>query len=92
MNQTIPAGVYQRITIANNIFLGSVGNIIKIGSAEGVNIINNIMDNSEEEAIFLYNSRNIRINGNKLSNCKVGLKIGDGCDKASIKTGNITGL
>ena len=92
MSQTIPAGVYQRITIANNIFLGSVGNIIKIGSAEGVNIINNIMDNSEEEAIFLYNSRNIRINGNKLSNCKVGLKIGDGCDKASIKTGNNTGL
>jgi parallel beta-helix repeat protein len=50
------------------------------------------MDNAKEEAILLYNSRNIRIGGNKFSNCKVGIKVGDGCDKASIKTENNTGL
>jgi polygalacturonase len=92
MSQTAPAGVYQRITIANNIFLGSVGNIIKIGSAEDVDIINNIMDHPEEEAILLYNSRNIRITGNKLTNCKVGLKIGGGCDRETIMTENNAGF
>ena len=80
MSQTAPAGVYRGITIANNIFLGSAGNIIKIGSADDVDIINNIMDHPEEEAIFLYNSSNIRITGNKLTNSKTGLKIGEGCD------------
>ena len=92
MSQTAPAGVYRRITIENNVFLGSVGNIIKIGSADGVDIINNIMDQPEEEAILLYNSRNIRISGNKLTNCKVGLKIGDGCDTASIRVENNIGF
>jgi parallel beta-helix repeat protein len=92
MSQTAPAGVYRRITIANNIFLGSVGNIIKIGSADDVNIINNIMDHPEEEAILLYNSRNIRITGNKLTNCKIGLKIGEGCDPATIMTENNIGF
>ena len=50
MSQTAPAGVYRGITIANNIFLGSKGNILKIGSADNVDIINNIMDHPEEEA------------------------------------------
>ncbi|MBK7713621.1 MAG: right-handed parallel beta-helix repeat-containing protein [Bacteroidales bacterium] len=86
MSQTAPAGVYRRITIADNIFLGSVGNIIKIGSADDVNIVSNIMDHAEEEAIFLYNSSNIRITGNMLTNSKNGLKIGEGCDAASITT------
>jgi parallel beta-helix repeat protein len=92
MSQTAPAGVYRGITIANNIFLGSVANIIKIGSADGVDIINNIMDHPEDEAIYLYNSRNIRISGNKLTNCKVALKIGDGCDTATIRAEKNTGF
>jgi polygalacturonase len=92
MSQTAPAGVYRRITIANNIFLGSIGNIIKIGSADEVDIINNIMDHPEEEAILLYNSRNIRIIGNKLTNSKIGLKTGEGCDPATIKLNNNTGF
>jgi hypothetical protein len=92
MSQTAPAGVYRRITIANNIFLGSRGNIIKIGSADDVDIIGNIMDHPEEEAILLYNSSNIRITGNKLTNSKTGLKIGEGCDPANIKLYNNTGF
>jgi len=86
MSSAIPAGVYREISIENNIFLGSTGNILKIGSADGVDIKNNIMDQPEEEAIFLYNSKNIRIYGNRLSNCKAPLKIGEGCDKATITT------
>jgi parallel beta-helix repeat protein len=50
------------------------------------------MDQPEEEAILLYNSRNIRISDNKLTNCKVGLKIGDGCDTASIRVENNIGF
>jgi hypothetical protein len=92
MSQTAPAGVYRGITIANNIFLGSIGNIIKVGSADDVDIINNIMDHPEEEAIFLYNSSNIRITCNKLTNCKIGLKIGEGCDPATITTKNNIGF
>jgi parallel beta-helix repeat protein len=92
MSQTAPAGVHRRITIENNIFLGSDGNIIKLGSADGVDIVNNIIDKPKDEAIFLYNSRNIRISGNKLTNCKVGLKIGLGCDTASIKVENNIGF
>jgi parallel beta-helix repeat protein len=92
MSQTAPAGVHRRITIENNIFLGSDGNIIKLGSADSVDIVNNIIDKPKDEAIFLYNSRNIRISGNKLTNCKVGLKIGLGCDTASIKVENNIGF
>jgi parallel beta-helix repeat protein len=92
MSQTAPAGVYRRITIANNVFLNSAGNIIKVGSADGVDISNNIMDHPEEEAISLYNSRNIRITGNILSNCKTGLKIGEGCDTATIRLKNNSGI
>lgn len=92
MSQTAPAGVHQRITIENNIFLGSDANIIKLGSADGVDIINNIIDQPKDEAIFLYNSRNIRISGNKLTNCKVALKIGDGCDTATIRVENNIGF
>jgi polygalacturonase len=92
MSQTAPAGVYRRIRIDNNIFLGSAGNIIKIGSADGVEITNNIMDHPEEEAILLYNSRNISITGNKLTNSKSGLNIGNGCDAATINTGKNIGF
>ena len=92
MSQTAPAGVYRRITIANNVFLNSAGNIIKIGSADGVDISNNIMDHPEEEAISLYNSRNIHITGNILSNCKAGLKIGEGCDTATIRLKSNSGI
>lgn len=92
MSQTAPAGVHQRITIENNIFLGSDGNIIKLGSAKDVDIVNNIMDQSKAAAILLYNSRNIRIEGNKLTNSKVGLAIGDGCDPATIKVENNIGI
>jgi parallel beta-helix repeat protein len=92
MSQTAPAGVHRRITIENNIFLGSDGNIIKLGSADSVDIVNNIIDKPKDEAIFLYNSRNIRISGNKLTNCKVGLKIGLGCDTTSIKVENNIGF
>jgi len=92
MSQTAPAGVYRRITIADNIFLGSAGNIIKIGSADDVDIINNIMDHPEEEAILLYNSRNIRIKGNRLTRCKTGIVIGNGCEIASVTTQNNIGF
>jgi len=86
MSQTAPAGVHQRVRIENNIFLGADGHIIKLGSADGVNIINNIMDAPKEEAILLYNSQNVLIKGNKLTNAKAGLKIGKGCDSTTIKT------
>lgn len=92
MSQTAPAGVHRRITIENNIFLGSNGNIIKLGSADGVEILNNILDQPENEAILLYNSKNILISGNKLTNCKTGLKIGDGCDPSTIKVENNIGF
>lgn len=92
MSQTAPAGVHQNIIIENNIFLGSDANIIKLGSADGVDIINNILDNPKEEAILLYNSRNVRIVGNKLTNSKIGLKIGDGCENSTIKVENNIGF
>jgi parallel beta-helix repeat protein len=92
MSQTTPAGVYRGIIIANNLFLGSAGNIIKIGSADDVDITDNIMDHPGEEAIFLYNSSNIRINGNKLTNSKTALKIGEGCDATTITTKNNIGF
>ena len=92
MSDTTPAGVHQNITIENNIFLGSDGNIIKLGSADGVKIINNIMDGPKDEAILLYNSKNILITGNKLTNSHTGLKIGNGCDTANIKIDNNIGF
>ena len=92
MSPTAPAGVHQRITIENNIILGSGKNAIKIGSADGVDIINNIIDQPKDEAILIYNSRNIRITGNKLTNSKSGLKIGEGCDPANIKVENNIGF
>ncbi len=92
MSQVAPAGVYRQITIADNIFLGSESDIIKIGSADGVNITGNIMDHPEDEAIMLYNSRNVFISGNKLTNCVTALTIGAGCDSATIKCENNTGF
>ena len=90
MSQTTPAGVHHDITIENNIFLGSDGNAIKLGSADGVKIINNIIDSPKDDAILLYNSKNVRISGNKLTNCKSGLYIGHGCDSTTINVeGNI---
>jgi parallel beta-helix repeat protein len=85
MSQTAPAGIYQRITIENNIFLGSSANLVKIGSADGVTIINNMMDSPKDEAILLYNSRNVAISGNTFSNCKTEVTIGHGCDTATIR-------
>jgi parallel beta-helix repeat protein len=72
--------------------MSQTANIIKIGSADDVDIIDNIMDHSKGEAIFLYNSNNVRIRGNKLTNCKAGLKIGEGCDAATITTENNIGF
>lgn len=92
MSDTTPAGVHQNITIENNIFLGSDGNIIKLGSADGVKIINNIMDGPKDEAILLYNSKNIVITGNKLTNSHAGLKIGNGCDSSTIRIDNNIGF
>jgi parallel beta-helix repeat protein len=92
MSQTAPAGVHRRITIENNIFLGSDGNTIKLGSADGVDILDNIIDQPRNEAILLYNSKNVLIRGNKLTNCRVALKIGDGCDLATIRTENNVGF
>ncbi len=91
-SQPAPAGVHQRITIENNIFQGTDGNALKIGSADGVVIANNIIDQPEAEAILIYNSRNVSITGNKLTNCEVGLKIGDGCEPATIQTENNIGF
>jgi len=85
MSQTTPAGVHRDILIENNIFLGSDGNMIKLGSAEDVKIMNNIMDGPEDEAILLYNTRNVLISGNKLTNCDTGLITGHGCESATIK-------
>ncbi len=92
MSQVAPAGVYRHITITDNIFLGSASNIIKIGSADGVKITDNIMDNPEDEAIMLYNSRNVQISGNKLTNCGTGLKISEGCERATIECENNEGF
>jgi len=92
MSQTTPAGVHRNITIENNMFLGSDGNILKIGSADSVKIKNNIMDGPKEEAILLYNSKNILICGNKLTNSPAGLKIGIGCDSVTIRLENNIGF
>jgi len=89
--QSAPPGVHQRITIENNIIQGTDGISIKIGSVDGMVIANNI-DQPKNEAIFVYNSRNIQITGNKLTNSKLGLKIGDGCEPATIKVENNTGF
>jgi hypothetical protein len=92
MSQTTPAGVHRNITIDNNIFLGSDGNILKLGSADSVKIINNILDGPKDEAILLYNSKHILISGNKLTNSLTGLKIGNGCDTATIRLENNIGF
>ena len=90
--QSAPPGVHRRITIENNIIQGTDGISIKIGSVDGMVIANNIIDQPKNEAIFVYNSRNIQITGNKLTNNKVGLKIGDGCERATIKVHNNIGF
>jgi parallel beta-helix repeat protein len=92
MSQTAPAGVHRRITIANNIFLGSGSNILKLGSAEGVKILNNIFDGATNEAILLYNSSDILLQGNRFTNCRIPLMAGDGCDRSAIKTVDNKGL
>ncbi|MFC1558438.1 right-handed parallel beta-helix repeat-containing protein [candidate division KSB1 bacterium] len=91
-NQNAPAGVHQRIKIENNIIQGSNANAIKIGSADGVVIHNNIIDQIKDEAILIYNSRNVRLTGNKITNSNIGLKIGKGCDTATIKAENNIGF
>jgi hypothetical protein len=50
------------------------------------------MDSPEDEAIFLYNSKNILITGNKLTNSFAGLKTGPGCDTATIGIKNNFGF
>jgi len=50
------------------------------------------MDGAKGEAILLYNTKNVLIEGNKLTNNRAGLKIGNGCDVPSIKTRNNVGL
>jgi len=85
-------GVHQRITIENNIIEGSSGNAVKIGSADGVVIVNNIINQPKDEAIFVHNSRNIRVSGNKLTGSDVGLVIGDGCEESTIKVENNLGF
>ena len=92
MSETTPAGVHRNITIENNIFLGSDGNILKLGSADSVKVLNNIMDGPKDEAILLYNSKNVLISGNKLTNSPAGLKIGNGCDSATIRLENNIGF
>ncbi len=92
ISTTAPAGVHSDIRIENNIFEGSDTNILKLGSAEGVVIRNNIMEGAQGDAILLYNTKNVLLEGNKLTNNKVGLKIGDGCDASTIKTVNNIGL
>ena len=91
-NQNAPAGVHQRITIENNIIQGTNANAIKIGSADGVVILNNIINQTKDEAILIYNSRNVRLTGNKITNSNVGLKIGEGCEQATIKVENNIGF
>ena len=90
--QSAPPGVHRRITIENNIIQGTGGISIKIGSVDGMVIANNIIDQPKNEAIFVYNSRNIQITDNKLTNSELGLKIGDGCKLATIKVKNNTGF
>lgn len=92
MSETTPPGVHQGILIENNIFLGSDGNIIKLGSASSVKILNNIMDGSRDEAILLYNTKNVLINGNKLTNSPAGLRLGKGCETATIRLENNIGF
>ncbi len=80
------AGIHRRITVENNIIQGTDGNAIRIGYADGAEIVNNVIDNANKEAIFIHNSRNVRVTGNKVTNSSVGLGIGDGCEAATIKT------
>jgi hypothetical protein len=91
-NPAAPAGVHQRIFIENNIIQGTAGNALEICSADSVVIANNIIDQPQAEAIILTNSRNVFITGNKLTNCEVALKIGEGCDPATIKAENNIGF
>jgi len=92
MSDNIPAGVHKDVFIENNIFLGSDGNMIKLGSADGVTIRGNIMDGPKDEAIFLYNTRNVTIASNKLTNSAAGLIIGKGCDAETIRMENNIGF
>ena len=85
-------GIHRRITVANNIIQGTDGNAIKIGYADGADIVNNVIDKSNKEAVFIYNSRNIRITGNKVTNSIVGLNIADGCEGPTIKVENNVGF
>jgi polygalacturonase len=90
MSKTTPPGVHQNIVIENNLFLGSDGNMIKLGSADNVRIINNVMDGPGDEAILLYNTNHVLVTGNKLTNSTGGLVVQDGCDPSTIRLeGNI---
>ena len=86
-----PPGVHQRITIENNIIDGSGADGVKIGSADGLVIADNVIDKIEDCAINIYDSRNIRITGNRVTNSSVALKT-DGCETGTIKLENNIGL
>jgi len=86
-----PPGVHQRITIENNIIQGSGADGVKIGSADGLVIADNIIDGIEDCTINIYDSRNIRITGNRVTNSSAALKT-DGCETDTIKLKNNIGL
>ena len=85
-------GIHRRITVENNIIQGTDGNAIKIGYADGADIVNNVIDKSGKEAILVYNSRDIRISGNKVTNSSVGFKMADGCEEDTIEVENNVGF
>jgi parallel beta-helix repeat protein len=50
------------------------------------------MDGPMDEAIFLYNTRNVTIASNKLTNSTAGLVIGKGCESGTIRMENNIGF
>ncbi len=87
-----PPGVHRNITIEGNTITGADGSAVHIGSADGVMLRNNTIVRPTGVAVTVDHSRNVTVTGNKLTGGAGGLKVGSGCDAATIKSSNNKGF
>lgn len=91
-SQAGPPGVHRNVTIEGNTITGADGSAVHIGSADGVVLRDNTIVRPTGTAVVVDYSRNVTVTGNKLTGGTGGLKIGNGCDAATIKSANNKGF
>jgi hypothetical protein len=92
-SKAAPPGVHRSITIEGNTITGADGSAVHVGSADGVVLRNNTIVRPTGTAVVVDYSRNVTVTGNKLTGGRGGgLKVGGGCDAATIKSSNNKGF